>query len=71
MGRHGIAGEKESVLARAAYEETVKHFINAGVFGEKDYLRGVAENILVGKQVGVGTGRIHLGIKKQDIKRLK
>lgn len=70
-GRHGIAGEKESVLARAAYEETVKHFINAGVFGEKDYLRGVAENILVGKQVGVGTGRIHLGIKKQDIKRLK
>ena len=60
-GRHGIAGSKESVLARAAYEETVKHLINAGVFGEKDYLRGVAENILVGKQVGVGTGRITLG----------
>lgn len=60
-GRHGIAGSKESVLARAAYEETVKHLINAGVFGEKDYLRGVAENILVGKQVGVGTGRIKLG----------
>ena len=70
-GRHGIAGEKESVLARAAYEETVKHFINAGVFGEVDRLTGVAENILIGKQIGVGTGRIKLGVKKEDIKKLK
>ena len=70
-GRHGIAGEKESVLARAAYEETVKHFINAGVFGETDRLTGVAENILIGKQIGVGTGRIKLGVRKEDIKKLK
>jgi DNA-directed RNA polymerase subunit A" len=70
-GRHGIAGEKQSVLARAAYEETVKHFINAGVFGETDRLTGVAENILIGKQIGVGTGRIRLGVKKEDIKKLK
>jgi DNA-directed RNA polymerase subunit A" len=59
------------VLARAAYEETVKHFINAGVFGETDRLTGVAENILIGKQIGVGTGRIRLGVKKEDIKKLK
>jgi DNA-directed RNA polymerase subunit A" len=70
-GRHGIAGDKDSVLARAAYEETVKHFINAGVFGEKDQLRGVAENILIGKQIGLGTGRIRLTVKKEDIKKLK
>jgi len=70
-GRHGIAGDKDSVLARAAYEETVKHFVNAGVFGEKDQLRGVAENILIGKQIGLGTGRIRLTVKKEDIKKLK
>lgn len=70
-GRHGIAGDKDSVLARAAYEETVKHFINAGVFGEKDQLKGVAENILIGKQIGLGTGRIRLTVKKEDIKKLK
>ncbi|MDE1833603.1 MAG: DNA-directed RNA polymerase subunit A'' [Candidatus Micrarchaeota archaeon] len=69
-GRHGIAGDKDSVLARAAYEETVKHFINASVFGEKDQLRGVAENILIGKQIGLGTGKIRLAIKKEDIKKL-
>jgi DNA-directed RNA polymerase subunit A" len=70
-GRHGIAGDKDSVLARAAYEETVKHFINAGVFGERDQLKGVAENILIGKQIGLGTGRIRLTVKKEDIKKLK
>lgn len=69
-GRHGIAGDKDSVLARAAYEETVKHFINASVFGERDQLRGVAENILIGKQIGLGTGKVRLAIKKDDIKKL-
>ncbi|MEM3875550.1 MAG: hypothetical protein QXP35_00565, partial [Candidatus Micrarchaeaceae archaeon] len=63
VGRKGIAGKKESVFARAAYEETVKHFINAAVFGEEDKLRGVAENILIGKQIQVGTGRVKLVIK--------
>ncbi len=70
-GRHGIAGDKDSVLARAAYEETVKHFVNAGVFGEKDQLNGVAENILIGKQIGLGTGRIRLAVRKDDLKKLK
>jgi DNA-directed RNA polymerase subunit A" len=71
VGRHGIAGEKESVFARAAYEETVKHFTNAAVFGEVDLLKGVAENILIGKQVGVGTGRVRLAIKKEELKTIK
>lgn len=70
-GRHGIAGDKDSVLARAAYEETVKHFVNAGVFGERDQLNGVAENILIGKQIGLGTGRIRLAVRKEDLKKLK
>ncbi|EQD41485.1 DNA-directed RNA polymerase, subunit A, partial [mine drainage metagenome] len=56
VGRHGIAGSKNSVFARAAYEETIKHFTNACVFSESDPLTGVAENILIGKQVKVGTG---------------
>ncbi len=71
VGRHGIAGEKESVFARAAYEETVKHFTNAAVFGEVDRLKGVAENILIGKQVGVGTGRVRLTVKKEELKTIK
>ncbi|MDE1857045.1 MAG: DNA-directed RNA polymerase subunit A'' [Candidatus Micrarchaeota archaeon] len=71
VGRHGISGEKKSVFARAAYEETVKHFTNASVFGEVDDLSGVAENILIGKQIGIGTGRVKLGISKADLKKIK
>ncbi len=64
IGRHGIVGSKESVLAKAAFEETVKHLINAAAFGQSDYMRGVTENILVGKQIPLGTGTVRLAIKK-------
>lgn len=71
VGRHGLSGEKHSVFARAAYEETVKHLINAAAFGETDPMRGVTENILVGKQIPVGTGSVKLAIKKEDMAKVK
>ncbi len=71
IGRHGVAGEKSSVFARAAYEETVKHFTNASVFGEKDMLKGVSENILIGKQIKLGTGVVKLAVRKEDLKKIK
>ncbi len=60
VGRHGLAGHKASVLARAAFEETVKHLTSAAAHGEEDLLRGVSENIIIGKTVPIGTGRILL-----------
>lgn len=71
VGRHGVVGTKNSVFARAAYEETVKHFTNACIFGERDMLTGVAENILIGKQVSIGTGTVKLTIKKENLKMLR
>ena len=38
IGRHGIAGEKESVLSRAAFEVTVNHLLDAAVANEVDEL---------------------------------
>ncbi len=66
IGRHGLAGEKASVLARAAFEETAKHLINACVIGEKDELRGITENILIGQTIPCGTGLIKIVMKAQD-----
>ncbi len=60
IGRHGVAGQKESVLARAAFEITSKHLLAAGVTGEVDELNGVAENIIVGQPVTLGTGAVVL-----------
>ncbi|RME80232.1 MAG: DNA-directed RNA polymerase subunit A'' [Methanobacteriota archaeon] len=60
VGRHGLAGKKASILARAAFEETVKHLVSAAAKAEEDRLHGIAENIIVGKTVPVGTGRVTL-----------
>ena len=63
VGRQGISGSKGSVLARAAFEETEKHILNASIHNEIDPLAGVAENIIVGQPIPVGTGTVELGIK--------
>jgi len=51
IGRHGISGEKASVLARAAFEVTVNHLLDAGMRGDVDELRGVTENVIVGQPI--------------------
>ncbi|MEM3227861.1 MAG: hypothetical protein QXR58_03210 [Candidatus Micrarchaeaceae archaeon] len=71
VGRHGVAGMKGSVFAKAAFEETVKHFVNAAIAGEKDPLSGVAENILIGKQISIGTGFVKLAVRKADLEKIK
>jgi DNA-directed RNA polymerase subunit A" len=60
IGRHGISGRKSSVLARAAFEITSNHLLRAGMTGEVDTLDGVAENIIVGQPVTLGTGAVNL-----------
>jgi len=63
IGRHGVTGEKMSVLARAAFEVTVKHLLDAAARGEVDELKGIAENIIVGQVVPIGTGMVELLMK--------
>ena len=63
IGRHGLSGEKAGVMGRAAFEETIKHLVNASIIAEDDDLVGVSENIIVGQTIPIGTGRIKLGMK--------
>ena len=60
IGRHGVSGTKHSILARAAFEVTVNHLLQAGIIGERDNLTGVAENIIVGQPIALGTGSVEL-----------
>jgi len=62
IGRHGVVGEKASVLARAAFEITTQHLFEAAERGEVDPLNGVVENVLVGQPVPVGTGMVKLAM---------
>ena len=60
IGRHGISGSKNSALARAAFEVTIKHLLGAGIAGTKDPLRGITENVILGQLIPLGTGSIDL-----------
>jgi DNA-directed RNA polymerase subunit A" len=60
IGRHGVVGAKESPLARAAFEVTVKTLVEATVRGEEERFRGVVENIIAGKYIPIGTGIVKL-----------
>ncbi|MDD2531574.1 MAG: DNA-directed RNA polymerase subunit A'', partial [Candidatus ainarchaeum sp.] len=50
-------------FARAAFEETTKHLLEAAFKGERENLTGVVENIIVGQPVKVGTGIVELLMK--------
>jgi DNA-directed RNA polymerase subunit A' len=66
IGRHGIAGTKTSVLARAAFEITVPTIAQAALKGEVESLRGVTENVIVGSTIPIGTGMVDLYMKVED-----
>ncbi|GCC11369.1 DNA-directed RNA polymerase subunit beta' [archaeon] len=65
IGRHGVSGEKASVLARAAFEITVDHLLDAGVKGEYDELEGIVENVIVGRPVKLGTGMVEVVMRRE------
>jgi DNA-directed RNA polymerase subunit A" len=66
IGRHGISGEKASVLARASFEETGKHLLRASIRGEVDHLTGIIENIIIGQPIPLGTGSVGVIMKARD-----
>lgn len=60
IGRHGISGQKSSVLARAAFEITIPNIVEASIRGESDPLKGVTENVIIGQPVPIGTGLVDI-----------
>ncbi len=69
IGRHGISGQKSSVLARAAFEITVPNIVEAAVRGESDPLKGVTENVIVGQSIPIGTGLVELYMSTFELKK--
>jgi len=65
VGRHGVSGEKASVLARASFEVTTKHRLDACIRGEKDKLDGIIENVIAGQPIPLGTGSVELVMRRE------
>lgn len=66
--RHGITKEKESVLARAAFEIPLTHLVDAAVSGETDNLVSIVENVMINQPVPIGTGLPELFVKMDGVK---
>ncbi|HQJ59824.1 MAG TPA: DNA-directed RNA polymerase subunit beta', partial [bacterium] len=46
----------ESFFSAASFQETTKVLTNASIEKKKDVLRGIKENIIIGKMIPAGTG---------------
>lgn len=56
ISRHGLNRlVKHGVMAKITFEETLEMLFEAAAFGYFDPLLGVSENIMVGRQVNIGT----------------
>ena len=46
----------ESFISAASFQETTRVLTEAAVHGKRDYLRGLKENVVVGRLIPAGTG---------------
>ncbi|MDP4038633.1 MAG: DNA-directed RNA polymerase subunit beta' [bacterium] len=51
-----VSTTSDSWLSAASFQETTKVLINAALRGKKDKLRGLKENVIIGRLIPVGTG---------------
>jgi len=49
----------ESFISAASFQETTRVLTEAAVTGKRDYLRGLKENVVVGRLIPAGTGLAH------------
>ncbi len=56
LGISKVALSTDSFLSAASFQETAKVLINAAIQGKYDRLKGMKENIIIGKLIPAGTG---------------
>lgn len=63
LGLTKSAMATESFVSAASFQETVKVLTEAAVTGRRDHLRGLKENVIIGRLIPAGTG---FGIDRGD-----
>jgi len=67
IDRHGANRVDLDPMARASFERTMDHFVNASIFNEKDKIRATASKIMVGQIIPGGTGAFDLVLDTERI----
>ena len=61
----------ESFISAASFQETTRVLTEAAVTGKRDFLRGLKENVVVGRLIPAGTGlAYHEARRKANLDRL-
>jgi DNA-directed RNA polymerase subunit beta' len=56
LGMSNVSLNTESFLSAASFQETTRVLIEAAINGDVDHLRGLKENVMVGRLIPAGTG---------------
>ena len=60
----------ESFISAASFQETTRVLTEAAVTGKRDYLRGLKENVIVGRLIPAGTGlKYHEDRRKKKLEK--
>ena len=65
MGITKASLQTESLISAASFQETTRVLTDAAIKGKVDYLKGLKENVIVGRLIPAGTG--HTKIRWQKI----
>jgi DNA-directed RNA polymerase subunit beta' len=62
----------ESFISASSFQETTKVLTEAAIWGKVDYLRGLKENVIMGRLIPAGTGlaayqRLSLDVDESEI----
>jgi len=67
IDRHGINSGDTGPLAKCSFEDTTDQLIKAGIFGDRDKLKGVSSNIMMGQIIPAGTGMCDILLDEEKL----
>jgi DNA-directed RNA polymerase subunit beta' len=57
----------DSFISAASFQETTRVLTEAAIMGKRDELRGLKENVIVGRLIPAGTGLAHHNMRKRQV----
>jgi DNA-directed RNA polymerase subunit beta' len=57
----------DSFISAASFQETTRVLTEAAIMGKRDELRGLKENVIVGRLIPAGTGLAHHNARKRQV----
>lgn len=67
INRQGIKRGDVGPLAKCSFEDTTDQLIKAGIFSERDNLKGVSSNIMMGQRIKSGTGICDIYLDEEEM----